>query len=482
MKRFLKYAISLPIAFALVWFIMNNLQQRASTVKQAEHYSNIVPIAVIGSGPAGLSAALYGARAAIHTVVFEGKMPGGQLTTTSYVENWPGTPKSLGSELIAQCKKQAEKFGALIVDDTVSEVDLNSWPFVLKTEDGLTVHALSVIIATGSKPKLLSDTKETPGEKEYFGYGVTTCAVCDAPFYKGKTVAVIGGGDSAVEEAVFLTAYAKKIYMLVRGSAMRAAAVMQERLKDAPSIQILYNTQVQEIIGNGNTVTGIKITNTKDNQKSQLAIDGVFLAIGHKPNSHLFKKYIRTDNEGYIILPDRSQRTTVPGIFAAGDVSDHIYRQAGIAAGDGIRAALDAIAFLQGRGYSDAFAKTIEKNYFEPVSTKGLKPLPKIITNKDFDTIAKNHEYIVLEVGAEYCASCKALVPILQSVAARMSDKVFFAQIDLGTDPQQLIKRFDLKAIPAILVFKKDKLMARYDQQVFSRRELFMILTQLIEG
>ncbi len=336
--------------------------------KKVSQVKNLIPIAVIGSGPAGLSAALYGARAAVRTMVFEGRNPGGQLTETAYVENLPGAPRLLGSELIEAMRKQAESFGAVCVSDTIVEVDFSQWPFLLKTESGNEVYALTVIIATGAKPCFLSDSHDTPGEKTYWGQGgVSTCAVCDAPFYKDQKVVVVGGGDSAVEEATYLTSYADSVTMLVRGPALRAAPTMQDRLKGSQKITVLYNTAVEEIVGNGTSVTGVRIVNTRENTHADLSVDGVFLAIGHYPNSDIFKKWIATDKEGYIVAGPHDQQTSLPGIFTAGDVSDKVYKQAGVAAGNGIKAALDAYAFLQAQGYSEAFVKEIESNYYNPL-------------------------------------------------------------------------------------------------------------------
>ncbi|MBA3751185.1 thioredoxin-disulfide reductase [Candidatus Dependentiae bacterium] len=335
--------------------------------KKVSQVKNLIPIVVIGSGPAGLSAALYGARAAVRTIVFEGRNPGGQLTETSYVENLPGAPKLLGSELIERMRKQAESFGAVCVSDTIVEVDFSQWPFLLRTESGEEIHALTVIIATGAKPRFLSDSLDTPGEKTYWGQGgVSTCAVCDAPFYKDQKVVVVGGGDSAVEEATYLTSYADSVTMLVRGPALRAAPAMQDRLKGSQKITMLYNTTVEEIVGNGTSVTGVKIVNTRENTHTALSTDGVFLAIGHHPNSDIFKRWIATDKEGYIVAGPHDQQTSIPGIFTAGDVSDKVYKQAGVASGNGIKAALDAYAFLQAQGYSEAFVEEIESNYYNP--------------------------------------------------------------------------------------------------------------------
>ena len=482
MNRFLSFTLAfLLVAAASVLYVYKKKSTSfALDMTKTLTLPSVVPVVVIGSGPAGLSAALYAARSAIYTVVFQGKKPGGQLTETTYVENWPGTPKLLGSQLIDQNRKQAEKFGALMVHDTIKSADFSQWPFVLTTEEGQKIHALTVIVATGADPRKLSDTKVVPGEKEYWGYGVTTCAVCDAPFYKDKNVIVVGGGDSAVEEATLLTSYAKKVTVLVRGAALRAAPAMQNRLKASDKIEVIYNSHITEILGTGKAVTGVHILNTTTKQTQELAVDGVFLAIGHKPNSDIFKNYVKTDGQGYIVLKTRSQKTSVPGVYAAGDVADHVYRQAGVAAGDGIKAALDAIAFLQEHGYNNAFAKKLEKQYWYPQLEAAAQPLPKIATTKEFNEVAQKNAFTVLEVGAKDCASCVTLMPIMQSVGAQLADKAYFAYIDRGDDPQELLKRFDVKGIPTILVFKKDKLIARYDQHMFTRQELNTVINQLI--
>lgn len=451
-------------------------------IKTALDQKNLVPVAIIGSGPAGLSAALYTARAALYTVIFQGKNPGGQLMATTYVENWPGTPKLLGSQLIEINRKQAEKFGAVIANDTIESVDFSSWPYTLKTEDGHEIKAMTVIIATGANPRLLSETKAVPGEKEYYGSGVTTCAVCDAPFYKGKKVVVVGGGDSAVEEAMLLSSYASEVTILVRGPAMRAAPAMKERLKAVDKIKIIYNTQITKIVGDGKAVTSVELVNSKDNTTSTMPIDGVFLAIGHKPNTEIFKKYLKTDEQGYLEVMDRSQRTSRAGVFAAGDVTDKVYRQAGVAAGDGIKAALDAYAFLQHHGYNDTIAHQLEKNFYDPYQEIPAVKLAKLITTKDFDKLAKLAEPLIVDVGADYCPTCKVLLPVVEAVAAQLHGKAHFRQIDLGDNPAELVRRFDLKAIPALLIFKKGELIARYDQQLFTKRELYTLINQIILG
>jgi thioredoxin reductase (NADPH) len=477
-KSFFLVALIAAVAGAL-WY-KAIFQQPIIGLESFKEVPNIVPIVVIGSGPAGLNAALYGARAGIYTVVFQGKTPGGQLVGTTYVENWPGITKMLGAELVEQNKVQAETFGALMVPETIREADFSRWPYTLTTEDGQKITALTVIVATGSNPRRLSETGLVKGESEYWGYGVTSCAICDAPFYKGKNVVVIGGGDSAVEEATLLTAYADKVTMLVRGSQLRAAAAMQARLKDHPTIEVRYQTQVLEIQGDGKVVTGVHLKDTKNGTKYDLPTDGVFLAIGHVPNTSLFKQSLALDELGYITLKGRSQKTNIQGIFAAGDVADHRYRQAGVAAGDGIKAALEAIEFLQDHGFSGSAAQQLEKRFYDPTPESDLISLPPVTSSKEFDALAREHQWIVAEAGAENCSSCSTLLPIVRSVGTKLADKAKFIYLDLTDRPQELIKRFQLTSVPALLIFKKGALIARYDQQIFSKRELYTILSALI--
>jgi len=301
-----------------------------------------IPLVVIGSGPAGLSAAIYGARSAVKTVVFEGDIPGGQLTRTTAVENWPGRSIITGNEIIENLRNQAVSLGAELRYESIDSVDFSQWPYTLTLNDEQVITALTVIIATGATPRVLN----IPGEREYWGQGVTTCAICDAPFYKNREVIVVGGGDAAVEEALQLSAYAKKITLIVRAQTMRALASGQERIKNNPKISCIYTTQVTEIYGDDSGVTGVRLLNNTTGEIVDFPTDGVFLAIGHTPNTDLFSRYIACDEHGYITMSDRTQKTSLPGVFAAGDVEDSRYRQAGVAAGRGICAALDAVAFL----------------------------------------------------------------------------------------------------------------------------------------
>ncbi|MGE0207297.1 MAG: NAD(P)/FAD-dependent oxidoreductase, partial [Candidatus Babeliales bacterium] len=311
-------------------------------LKAVKSLKNVVPLLISGSGAAGGSAALYGSRSDLKTIVIGGEKPGGALTETSYIENWPGRVKVLGSKLMDDLHEQAKSFGAEFLNDTVLSIDCSEWPYTVKTEGGLTLRVLALIYATGSTPRTLG----IPGEKEFWGRGVTTCAICDAPFCKGYDVAVVGGGDTAAEEAMQLAPYAKHITILVRGSAMRASAAMQERLKEYPNIAIAYHKEVKKINGTDGHVSSIDVLDNQSNTMQTMPIRGFFLAIGHDPNVALVKDCVALDKEGYVALDSRSQRTSVPFIYAAGDVADKHYKQAGVAAGDAIKAALDALADL----------------------------------------------------------------------------------------------------------------------------------------
>ena len=299
---------------------------------------------IIGSGPAGYTAAIYASRANLNPVVYEGMQPGGQLTTTTEIDNFPGYPMGVtGNDLMEDLKKQAQRFGAEVRYGAVTEVDFSERPFKLKINGEKDILADSVIIATGAVAKYLG----IPSEEKFKGSGVSACATCDGFFYRKRDVAVVGGGDTACEEATYLAGLCNKVYIIVRRDVLRASKAMQERVMNTPNIEILWNTNTKEILGDEFGVTGAALVNNKSGQESEIKIHGFFLAIGHHPNSEVFKPYIETNNEGYIITDGKSQKTSVPGVFAAGDVQDPVYRQAIAAAGSGCRAAMDAEKFLQ---------------------------------------------------------------------------------------------------------------------------------------
>ena len=298
---------------------------------------------IIGGGPAGYTAAIYAARADIAPVVYEGVQPGGQLTTTTEIENYPGFENGiLGQNLMDTMKAQAVRLGADVRMGTISSVDLSQRPFRVMVDGDKELSAQTLIIATGATAKYLG----LPSETKFRGLGVSACATCDGFFYRKKVVAVVGGGDTACEEATYLAGLCKKVYMIVRRDVLRASEAMQERVKNTENIEILWNCNTQEVLGDEYGVTGVRVAR-KDGEVFDIALDGFFLAIGHHPNSELFSQWVNVDKEGYIVTDGKTSKTNVEGVFAAGDVQDPLYRQAITAAASGCRAALDAEKFLK---------------------------------------------------------------------------------------------------------------------------------------
>jgi thioredoxin reductase (NADPH) len=310
-------------------------------------------VTIIGSGPAAHTAAIYLARAEIKPTMYEGMLAngiaaGGQLTTTTEIENFPGFPEGInGSTLMDQMREQSSRFGTEIITETISKVDLSSRPFKLWTEwneDSEPVTTDAIILATGASAKRM----HLPGEETYWQQGISACAVCDGavPIFRNKPLAVIGGGDSACEEAVFLTKYASKVYLLVRRDQLRASTIMQKRVFNNEKLEVLWNTEAKEACGDGKLLQSLTIFNNKTNETSSLPVNGLFYAIGHTPATQIVANQVKTDDQGYVLTTPGSTETSVPGVFAAGDVQDKKYRQAITSAGTGCMAALDAEKFI----------------------------------------------------------------------------------------------------------------------------------------
>lgn len=298
-------------------------------------------VLIIGSGPAGYTAGIYAARSGLKPILVSGTQFGGQLTLTTDVENFPGFPQPInGGELMQRMREQAENLGVVIIEDTIIEADLSHCPFVCNSEKYNIYTGETLIIATGASARWLG----IPGEEKFLGFGVSGCATCDGFFYRGKDVAVVGGGNTAAEEALYLTNFAKSVTLIHRRDSLRADSTMQQRIADNPKINVEWDSVIEEVLGTDNpkSMTGLRLKNVKNDSIKDLKVDGLFVAIGHHPNTDLFKKYLTLDKEGYIVTEAGSSQTNINGVFAAGDVKDPSFRQAVIAAGSGCIAALEA--------------------------------------------------------------------------------------------------------------------------------------------
>ncbi len=448
-------------------------------LKNIKKHSPIMPVAIIGSGPAGLTAGLYSVQRGFKTYIFEGSKPGGLLTETTEVENWPGENIILGPELIENIHKQVEKPGVTFIADAVEDIDMSSWPYKLTLESGEQVYALSIIAATGATPRRLG----IPGEDEYWGYGVTTCAVCDAPFRKGQDVIVIGGGDSAVEEAIQLAPHARNVTIMVRKGHMRASQRMQDRLVGYSNIEVAYNVDVKEIFGEQKegpfgpikSVMSVKAYNSKDKTDFIMHdIKGVFLAIGHTPNSQLFCKHVRCDDNGYIEAQGRSQKTSKKGILVAGDVADHVYRQAITSAGSGSMAAIDAADFLRNIGFNDLYAEDIISNLYHPNDDD--RPVVQYAHDmQEFNQIlSENQGTVVVDFYGQACPSCLQMLPIYEQVARELEGKAVFVKVDID-EAEDVVKHLNVVKVPCIIVFKQGKPQAPI-YRTLRRKELMSLV------
>lgn len=414
---------------------------------------NIIPVLIIGSGPAGLTSAIYSSRLGYPTYLVRGGMPGGQLTQTTYIENWPGEKKILGPELMEHQEKQAQDLGATFIQGKVEFVDLSRWPFEVKTSEDQTFNALSIIVSTGATPRTLG----IPGEKEYWGKGVTTCAVCDAPFYKGKNVVVIGGGDSATEQALQLSPHVKHVEVLVRRDQMRASKAMQDNIAKLDNVSVSFNKAPKEIIGDGSHVTGIKVFDSKENKEISIPIDGVFLAIGHEPNTKIFKGQLEMNSGGYLELKGRSQKTSVKGVFAAGDVEDHVYRQAIIAAGSGSKAALDADFFLQSIGVNAEVLKSIKSEVYEPEVDSEVV-ISEVHLKHQLEELTKKNNLVIADFYGTQCPPCKMMMPVFESLSKKFANKVAFVKVDTAK-AEELVHELKIIKIPCFVVYKNGQVV-----------------------
>ncbi|NDJ21218.1 thioredoxin-disulfide reductase [Nostoc sp. B(2019)] len=429
-------------------------------------------LVIIGSGPAGYTAAIYAGRANLKPVVFEGfqagGLPGGQLMTTTEVENFPGFPQGItGPELMDQMKAQAERWGAELYTEDVISVDLSQRPFTVRSQER-EVKTNSLVIATGATAKRLG----LPNEHEFWSRGISACAICDGatPIFHGAELAVIGAGDSAAEESIYLTKYGSKVNMLVRSDKMRASKAMQDRVLSNPKIQVHWNTEAVDIFGNGN-MEGVKVRNIKTGEESKLHAKGLFYAIGHTPNTSLFKGQLELDEVGYIVTKHGTVETSIEGVFAAGDVQDHEFRQAITAAGSGCMAAMLAERWLSFSGLIQEFHQQPETadNELEhqPVAKK-----TEAEEEAGFNLNATRHEggyalrklfhesdrLLFVKYVAPGCGPCHTLKPILNKVVDEFDGKIHFVEIDIDKD-RDIAENANVTGTPTIQLFKNKELV-----------------------
>jgi thioredoxin reductase (NADPH) len=421
-------------------------------------------VVIIGSGPAGFTAAIYAGRANLKPVVFEGfqmgGIPGGQLMTTTEVENFPGFPEGItGPKLMERMKLQAQRWGAELYTEDVQSVDLSQRPFVIRSDER-EVKAHTVIIATGATAKRLG----LPSEDQFWSRGVSACAICDgaSPIFKGVSLAVVGGGDTAAEEAVYLTKYGTHVHLLVRRDEMRASKAMQDRVLKNPKITVHWNTEAVDIFGTDDRMEGIKVKNIKTGEETDLQVRGLFYAIGHTPNTQLFKGQLELDEVGYIVTKHGTVETSVEGVYATGDVQDHEFRQAITAAGTGCMGAMLAERWLSANGLVQEFHQT-------EASEKAPEPEKEQIsdTEEDFDPAATRHvggfalrklyhesdRLIVVKYSAPTCGPCHTLKPILSKVIDEFDGKVHYVEIDIEADPE-IADNAGVTGTPTVQFFK----------------------------
>lgn len=418
---------------------------------------NIAPIAIIGSGPTGLSAGLYGARSGIPTYIFTGPKPGGLIIDTRSIENWPGVPKMSGKSAIDLLRKQTEGFGACIVPKTIIKVDFSQWPFILSTQDGEKIAALSVIIATGAVPRKLG----VKGENVYWNKGILSCALCDAPLSKGQQTVVIGDDDLAIERVFQLAPYASAIELLVPGPQLNASYHLQEKLRELPQLHISYNTKVKKVLGNGKRVTDLLLRNTQSKKETLFKTRWVYLSVGFEPDSTLFKHILKLTPTGYIKADCETQKTSIPGIFAAGAVvSEGRKNQVSLVTAQGIKAALSAIDFVRKLGPDSKTKPIIEKILYKPVIPENGDEKKICINNqKEFkEKVLESKRTVLLYLFDPACAHCSKTKPNVIEVANDKPERVYLLDM---TQVPDIAAEYKVSHVPSYILFKDGKEIAR---------------------
>lgn len=438
---------------------------------------NTYPVAIIGGGFGGLTSGLYLGQANIKNILIQGKTPGGAITMSHSVCNWPGEKNISGKQLAEKIFDHAKSNGANIVEGKVFDVDFSSWPYLIKFKNSAgketSIKVLSCIIATGAKSIFLN----IPGEKEYFGQGVSKCATCDGPFYKNQIVAVIGGGNTAVSEAIYLSNIAKKVYLIVRKDKLRATGRIVDDLLAKTNVEVLYNTNIKEVLGDGQNVTALKIINNKDNKEKNLKLDGIFLAIGAIPNIKPFKDKLDIDQNGYILLTE-GQETSVKGVFAVGDVCEPHYKQLVIASGQGAKAAMQTQAFFDKIGFdsskfivkSDIKEKTeIIKEVVQEVKNTFGHPIEITSADQFKKEVLDYKGNVVVDFYAHWCYPCQMMIPVIKKMAQDLPE-FKFVKADVSKI-QELGAIWSVRGVPTFIFFKDGKDIHRFsggrDEEMF---------------
>ncbi len=435
--------------------------------------TNIENLVIIGSGPAGYTAAIYAARANLKPFVFEGYqmggIPGGQLMTTNEVENYPGFPEGItGPQLMDRMKAQAARWGAELVTEDVTSVDLSQRPFTVRSDER-EVKAHSIVIATGATAKRL----DLPHEGDFWSQTISACAICDgaSPQFKGVELAVIGGGDSAAEEAVYLTKYASRVHLLVRRDQLRASKTLRDRVLNNSKVTVHWNTEASDVYGENGRIQGVKVINNKTNEQWDLEVGGLFYAIGHIPNTHIFKGQIDLDEKGYVTVKPGSVETSVEGVYAVGDVQDHEFRQAVTAAGTGCMGAMLAERWLSANGlateyHQDESAERPPAPEAEQVSESDTEETfdPSVTRHRGSYALRKlYHEsdrLLMVKYVAPTCGPCHMLKPILDKVVDEFEGQIHFVEIDIEEDPE-IAQQAGVIGTPTIQFFKDKDLVGQ---------------------
>lgn len=424
--------------------------------------TNIVPLVVIGGGPAGLSAALYGSRAGIYTVVFQGPKPGGQIIDTRIIENWPGVEKMSGAQAMKLLTDQTKSFGAQLIEQSIKRVDFSKWPFVLVTQDDEIINALSIVIATGALPRKLG----VKGEEQYWNKGVLVCALCDAPLSKNQSVVVIGDDDIAIERVLQLTPYAKSITLIVPGDIMYASYYMQEKIAELPNVKVVYHSIVKEIIGDGKKVKAVLLQNLRNEEETRLETSWVYLAIGFNPDTALFKKYLNLTKDKHIKVDCETQRTSIKGIYAAGAVASHTkYSQVGIVVSQGIKSALSALDFLRKLGLDGAIAPMIKDHLYKKKPEKNLDI--DLNSDEEFRSKIKGEKVLVYF----YSRSCSHCIKMKHKIIKLANDnsniRVYMLEVD---KLKTITKENNIKITPTYIIYSKGKEIKRLKGELSDKK------------